>query len=66
MDVAVERERSGEWMAPVGSRVKVRFLAGITEWRVVPFIEIQTEDQVLGEDHELFLTFCDGHLELPS
>lgn len=62
----MERERSGEWRGPVGSRVKVRFLAGINEWRVVPFIEKGTGRPGLGEDQELFLTFCDGHLELLS
>lgn len=49
----MERERGGEWWGPVGSRVKVRFLAGINggwghslRWRL--------EDQVRGRAGVVF------------
>ena len=35
-------------------------------WRVVPSIAIGPGRLGMGEDHELFLTFSDGHLELLS
>lgn len=48
------RKRSAEWRAPVGSRVKVRFLAHINKWRVVLFIEMRLEDQVWGKIESCF------------
>lgn len=44
----------------MGSRMKVRFLAGVNEWRVILSTEIKTGRPDLGEDHELFLTFRTG------
>lgn len=50
----------------MGSRVKVKFITGINERRVVPFIEKRSGRPGLGEDQELVLTFGEGHLELLS
>lgn len=61
----MEREKEVE-RCPVGSRVKVKFIIGINEWRVVPFTEKWSGRPGLGEDQELVLTFGEGHLELLS
>lgn len=64
--LAVERERSREGKGLVGSRMKVRFLAGVNGQSVMPSIEVGTGRPGLGKEHELFSTFCDGFLELLS
>lgn len=42
------------------------FLAGVNGQSVMPSIEVGTGRPGLGKEHELFLTFCDGFLELLS